>query len=83
VLWGAAEATGMVQSGEEEAHGRLYCSLQLPKRRLWLDGCQHLLPGNSDGMSSSLKLSQGRFSLDVRKNDLSKRVVMHWTEGHG
>ena len=35
VLQRAAEGTGMIQPGEEEAQGRLYCSLQLPERRLW------------------------------------------------
>ena len=28
VWWGAAEGTGVAQSGEEEAQGRPYCSLQ-------------------------------------------------------
>ena len=35
ILWGAAEGTGIVQSGEEEAQRSPYCSLQLPERRLW------------------------------------------------
>ena len=35
VLWGEAEGIGMVQSGEEEAQGTLYRSLQVPERRLW------------------------------------------------
>ena len=34
VSWGAAEGTGVVQSGEKQAEGRPYCSLQLPERRL-------------------------------------------------
>ena len=34
VLWEAAEGTGIVYSGEEEAEGRPYCSLQLPERGL-------------------------------------------------
>jgi len=34
VLQGAAEGAGGVYSGEEEAEGRPYCSLQLPERRL-------------------------------------------------
>ena len=34
-LWGLAEGTGIVQSGEEEALERPYLSLQLPERRLW------------------------------------------------
>ena len=31
---GAAEGAGIAQSGEEEAQGRLDCSLQLPEIRL-------------------------------------------------
>ena len=38
ILWGAAEGTGIVQSGEEEAQRRPYCSLQLPEGRLWQGG---------------------------------------------
>ena len=34
LLRGAAEGTGIVQSGEEEAQGRPHCSVQLPERRL-------------------------------------------------
>ena len=34
VLRGAAEEAGAVQSGEEEAEGGPYCSLQLSERRL-------------------------------------------------
>lgn len=33
-LWGAAETTGVVYSGEEETQGGPYCSLQLPERKL-------------------------------------------------
>jgi len=33
-LCGAAEVTGIVQSEEEEAQGRPYCSVPLPERRL-------------------------------------------------
>jgi len=34
VLRGAAEGTGAVYPGEEEAEGGPYCSLQLPERRV-------------------------------------------------
>jgi len=34
ILGGVAEGTGAVSSGEEEAEGRPYRSLQLPERRL-------------------------------------------------
>ena len=42
VLWGMTEGTGIVQSGEEEASGRSYCSLQLSEARLWQGGGQPL-----------------------------------------
>ena len=35
VAWGAAEGTGMVQSGEEEAQRRTYYFLQVPEKRFW------------------------------------------------
>ena len=73
VWWGAAEGTGMVQSGrEEEDQGRPYCSLRLPERRLWRGEGQPLLPCNSDGKrGNALKLHQGRFSLDIKKDFFS------------
>ena len=35
VCWGAAEGTGIVWPGEEEAQGRPYSYLQLPEGRVW------------------------------------------------
>jgi len=35
MLWGVADESGTVQSGESVAQGRFYCSLQLPERILW------------------------------------------------
>ena len=45
VLGGAAEGAGIVQSGEEEAQGRPYHSLQPHERRLYQGADQSLLPG--------------------------------------
>ena len=46
VLWGAADGTGIVHSGEEKAQGMPYSSVQLHGRSLWKGGCWFLLPGN-------------------------------------
>ena len=68
----------MGQSGEEEAQGRCYGSLQLPDRRLWCGGGQPLLPGNSDRMrGDGLKLCWERFKWDIQNNFFSKRVIRH------
>jgi len=73
---GAAEGTGMVWYGEEEAQERPHCSLQFPDRRLWWDGCWFLLVGNGNRTwDDGLKLHQGRFRLEIRKNLFSERVV--------
>ena len=79
VLLGAAKETGFVQSGEEEARSEPYRSLQCPERRLWWGGSRPLLLGNSNRMrGDGLKLSKGRFSLNIRKILFLERVVMQW-----
>ena len=79
VLWGVAEGTGIVQSGEKEAQGRLHCSLQQPERRSWQAGSWPLLPRSSDRTrGDGLKFCPGLFRLAVRNNSFSQRAVRQW-----
>ena len=70
---------GTVQSGEDEAQGRPYCSLELPERRLWQGGDQPLLPRNSGRMrDNGFKLHKERIRWFIRKHFFSGRVVKRW-----
>ena len=76
VLWEATEGAGIVQSGEEEAQRRPYCSLKGCCSEV---ECWCLLPGNGNSTKgNALKLHQGRLRLDIRKHLFSERVVGHW-----
>ena len=76
---GAAEGTGIVWSGEEEAQGRRYCSLQLPERRLWRSGgCPHLTGNSNRIRRNGFKFHQRWFRLSIWKNVFSERMVRYW-----
>ena len=63
VLEEGTKGTGIVYTGDKEAQGTPYHSLQLPEMRLWQGGGWPLLLGNSDRTRGNrLKLQKGRFS---------------------
>ena len=79
LLWRQAERVGVVQPGEEEAPGRPYSSLPVPKGAYRKAGEGLFTRACSDRTrDNSFKLKEDRFRLDVRKKFFTVRVVRHW-----
>lgn len=68
-----------VSEWRKGARGDLLC-LQPPERRLQPGRDQSLLPSSQpQTRQNGLKLGQGKFRWDIRKNSFPSRAAKHWT----
>ena len=79
VLWGAAEGTGIVQSEEDEAREKSYCSLQFPERRLGPGEVRLFIQVTVIGLEGmASRCAMETFRMDTKKKIFSEGVGRHW-----